>query len=273
MAVCVKSMYNQTDVGSLFQAMSMHRAMGAEKVYTYTPYSTSPEVQKAFSDLAGSFVHVFDWALPSFIPLNDEAHIPGNTKLNYKSNCTFLQGQTLQLLDCHYRNIYLYKYLAVIDRDEFAFPMATNTDTVAMLDKISERNHHQVSSFVFFAYQSCFDYEAFQGVRLRRWGRRGKLYSQLWSLYRYKSIHRPELVTFARIHRGEGHLHDAFPVLVSPVEGVLYHYRKYNESVKCVPWGPGEENIRASHLHHRDLIINYHYERTKQELAAKTKFS
>ena len=178
-----------------------------------------------------------------------------------------MQGQPLQTIDCQYRNMYLYKYIAVIDLDEFVYPMASNMNTVAMLDDIGERNKNQVSQFVFLAYQSCYDYEDLQGFRLRRWGNRGKLYGHLWDWYKFKSILRPELVTHARTHTCRALLNGTFTQIISPVEGNFYHYRN-----ECSPEELNSHMNFTSEIRRRHEVLSFYYNQTKTNFALKKSF-
>ena len=260
MAICLKSAFNQSDVGFLLQALDMKFSMGVDKIFTFSGYSNSAEVQEVLANLSGSSVQVFDWVLPSVINEEDT----GGNDVTYRANCTKMQGQPLQTLDCQYRNMYLYKYLAVIDLDEFVYPMATTMNTVAMLDNINERNKNQVAQFVFFAYQSCYDYESVHGLRLRHWGHRGKVYSHLWDWYKFKSIVRPELVTYTRTHTCWGLLNRTFTQFISPTEGNLYHYRN-----KCSTAKSNTLINLTSEIRRRNEVLSFHCNQTRTNFALK----
>ena len=263
MAICLKSTFNQSDVGFLLQALDMKFSMGVDKIFTFSGYSNSEEVQEVLANLSGSSVRVFDWVLPSVINEEDT----GGNDVTYRANCTKMQGQPLQTLDCQYRNMYLYKYLAVIDLDEFVYPMATTMNTVAMLDDISERNLNQSASFLFYHYQSCYGNETSQGLQLRNWGQRSTLFVNIWGpSYTFKCIHRPELVTYIGIHRFRDLLDDTWPVVVSPYEGNLYHFHRQCTAAESKPL----EN-QPIEIHQRDDVIMFHLNQTRKHLASNEK--
>ena len=163
MAVCMSTVFglNDIDKGFLLQSLDMKFSMGADKVFIYGSHDNAPEVQELMGGLTGLTVEVLDWVLPDVI----EPGVYLNA-VNGMNNCSRYNAQPLQYLDCHYRNMYKYRYLAVMDLDEFIFPMATSTDTVTMLDAISARNDHQVASFMFFFYQSCYFNEMYRGLQV-----------------------------------------------------------------------------------------------------------
>ena len=257
MAVCMSTVFglDEIDKGLLLQSLDMKFSMGADKVFIYGSYDNAPEVQELIDGLTGPSVQVLDWVLPDVIT-------PGiyHNAVKGKKNCSRYNAQPLQYLDCQYRNMYKYRYLAVIDLDEFIFPMETSIDSVAMLDDISARNNHQVATFMFFFYESCFYNEMFEGLQLRRWAHRAYLHTSIWVPYTFKCIHRPELVTYIRIHRYKGLLDGMFSTIVSPSEGNLYHFHR-----KCYS---AEQPIKLPQigLHPRDDVIDLYLNRTDKHL-------
>ena len=136
MAVCTSTIFNLTakDKGFLLQSLNMKFAMGANKIFIYGSLQNAPEIDELLSQLAGSSVQMMDWILPDVI--QPGIYLNAEKDMN---NCARYNAQPLQYWDCQYRNMYLYKYLAVIDLDEFVYPMATTMNTVAMLDDMSKR--------------------------------------------------------------------------------------------------------------------------------------
>ena len=221
-----------------------------------------PEIDELLSQLTGSSVQMMDWVLPDVI----QPGIYLNGKKGVK-NCARYNAQPLQYLDCQYRNMDIYKYLAVIDLDEFVFPMATSMNTVAMLDNISERNLNQAASFLFYFYQSCYGNETSKGLQLRNWGQRSTLYVNIWGpTDTFKCIHRPEFITHIGIHRYRELLHDTWPVIVSPYEGNLYHFQR-----QCTPAESKPMENQPIEMRQRDDVIMLHLNQTRKRLASKEK--
>ena len=264
MAVCTSTIFNLTaeDKGFLLQSLNMKFAMGVNKIVIYGSYQNAPEIDELLVQLAGPSIQMMDWILPDVI--QSGIYLNAEKDMN---NCARYNAQPLQYLDCQYRNMYLYKYLAVIDLDEFVYPMATTMNTVAMLDDISERNLNQSASFLFYHYQSCYGNETSQGLQLRNWGQRPTLFVNIWGpSYTFKYIHRPELVTYIGIHRFRDLLDDTWPVVVSPYEGNLYHFHRQCTAAESKPL----EN-QPIEIHQRDDVIMFHLNQTRKYLASNEK--
>ena len=250
MAVCTSTVSHLTarDRGFLLQSFHMKFEMGANKIFIYGGYQNSPEIDELLSQLTGPSVQMIDWVVPEVIR---------------NRTC----ARPLQYLDCQYRNMYLYKYLAVIDLDEFVYPMATGMNTVAMLDDMSKRNLNQAASFLFYHYQSCYGNETSEGLQLRRWGQRSTLHVSIWGpTYTFKCIHRPELVTYIGFPKFVELLYDTWPVVVSPYEGNVYYFHRPCAATESKPI----EN-QPVEMRQRDDVIMMHLNRTRKYLASNEK--
>ena len=264
LGICISNVFNlkSKDKGFFLQSLDMKFSMGANTIFIYGTYGNSHEIQELLSRLNGPSIRIIDFVLPDGIE-------PGFDYVYEKNviNGSRYNGQTLQYIDCQYRNMYLYKYLAVIDIDEFIYPMETSINTVALLDNISTKNNHQVAFFVFFNYQGCYDCEEFQGFQLRRFGLKpATLFGELWgkSKFKFKTIHRPELVTYFRTHNCFEPVNGSFGLTVNPSEAIVYHFR--NRS-KCSAGRRRQEHNSTSQKGHRHDVINGYFERYKKHLA------
>ena len=265
LGICVSNVFNfkTKEKGYVLQSLDMKFAMGANTIFIYGTLGNAHEIEELFSRLNGSSVQIIDFVLPDEIEPGFHYFAERNTKNGSRYN-----GQSLQYADCQYRNMYLYKYLAVIDLDEFVYPMATTMDTVAMLDNISAENNHQVAFFVFFNYQSCYDLDLFQDFQLRRWGLKATLVGELFvnSKFKFKTIHRPELATYVLTHNCFGSINGTFGLTVSPTQGIVYHFRK-----KCSAGNNHPQNNFTSEIYHRHNVINDYFEGHKKHLTLKRK--
>ena len=265
LGICVSNVFNlkSKEKGYVLQSLDMKFAMGANTIFIYGTYGNVHEIEELFSRLNGSSVRMIDFVLPDVMK-------PGFHYITERNpiNGSRYNGQSLQYVDCQYRNMYLYKYLAVIDLDEFVYPMETSTNTVSLLDNISEKNNHQVAFFVFFNYQSCYHWNVFQGFQLRRWGLDATLHGELWinSKFKFKTIHRPEFVTNCRTHNCFGPINGTFGLTVSPTQAIVYHFRK-----KCSAGNNHSQNNFTSEIYHRHDVINDYFEGHKKHLALKGK--
>ena len=252
MAVCTSTIYHLTakDKGFLLQSLNMKFAMGANKIFIYGSLQNNPEIDELLSQLAGPSIQMMDWILPDVI--QPGIYLNAEKDMN---NCARYNAQPLQYWDCQYRNMYLYKYLAVIDLDEFVYPMATTMNTVAMLDDMSKRKKNQVASFMFYQYQSCYVHKVFHGVQLRQWGRRAFLRTSPWVTI--KSIHKPEMVTYIQVHIPRDPLNQTYSLFVSPLEGNLFHFRQ-----KCSTSELEELKEMSPESRARDDVINMYFNRT-----------
>ena len=265
LGICISNVFKfePKDKGFILQSLDMKFAMGANTIFIYGTSGSAREIQELLSRLNSSSVRMMDYNLPDEIGPGFD--IRGERKEGSKQLSRY-NGQTLQFIDCQYRNMYLYKYLAVIDLDEFMYPMDPSMNTVALLDKISAKNNHQVAYFTFFDYKSCYTYDGFQGLKLRRWGFDGKMFGELWggNKFKFKTIHRPEFVVYCRTHNCWEPIKGTFGLTVSPTQAVVYHFRN-----QCPTENKYPQNNWTSEIRHRHDVINDYLRGLKKHLAIK----
>ena len=129
-----------SDKGFILQSLHMKFSMGANTIFIYGSYGNDPEIHDLLLNLNSSSIQFIDYVLPEAINQGHFYYATPDVK-----NCTRNYAHPLQYLDCQYRNMYLYRYLAGIDLDEFIYSNSTDTNTVKMLDDLRRKSEKKTS--------------------------------------------------------------------------------------------------------------------------------
>ena len=143
---CVKLLYNYKAPHKLIEFMEYQKIVGVDHVNIFDLEEPTDDVIK----VAGHYIEtgmltLQPWKLPmtSSLKLQDGGAIR-------------VHGQHAQIQDCLYRNMHKYKYIAVLDTDEFIIPhkagLMTHRDILRLLN---QRKSQHSSSFAFANAHFC----------------------------------------------------------------------------------------------------------------------
>ncbi|KAL4228749.1 hypothetical protein ACF0H5_011792 [Mactra antiquata] len=109
-AICLKILFGQVDVGLLVEWLEYNRLIGVDKIFMFT-YNITREV----SDVLKQYINVgFVEKRPYSYPSNKEYQV--GEKLR-----SYWEDEQVVVYDC-YQRLSLYRYISIIDMDEFIVP-------------------------------------------------------------------------------------------------------------------------------------------------------
>ena len=137
LAVCTSPIHTDAYAASYVQWMELQRLVGVSQVFTYA-FNPGPLLEPLMRHYEQQgFLRNFEWIIPRSILKNKEQQCllpffhPSRARDKYDSPpCTYHQdnydtpwwGQNLALNDCLYRARGRYRFVAIIDTDEFILP-------------------------------------------------------------------------------------------------------------------------------------------------------
>ena len=254
MGLCLSTVFGlkSSDMGFLLQSLHMKFSMGVQTIFIYGTHGNDPQINEVLVKLNSSSVQLMNYVFPDVITPGSYMSRPEMKKVNFR--CTRYNAQRLQYLDCQYRNMYLYRYLALIDLDEFIYPAGASGNLTGLLDQIIQDSRRNFASLYFPYFMSCYTEETVKGLKLRKW-QQGIFKGPK---IRYKSIIKPELVEHFSVHKANGPIKAARGCEVDSSRVVLYHMRE-----NC----PGKPLDGAKPETPRpDDIFQLHYNATKQKI-------
>lgn len=164
-AVVVKALdfYHDENVSvKLVEWIELLRLLGAQKLFLYV-LQVHPNIQKVLDHYSSDgFVSVHRTKWPGgFRNTTGQTH-------SYSSNQ--VQLELIPFNDCFYRNLYNYKYLAVIDVDEIIMPTGNLTSWAQMMDVVQERirnSEHYYVKYANYAFHNAYFLDRFYTAQQR----------------------------------------------------------------------------------------------------------
>ena len=216
MLVCSKTLYNYTSSYKLIEFLEFQRLMGVNKVVFYDYDNVSTEVINIIHHYTKTnFVLTLPWKLP----LRTYRRLHKGVQLK-------THGQQTQYNDCIYRYMNQYKYIAIIDTDEFIIPRNISVRNYKELLDNFDKN---ITSFVFARTHFCMTQKeaGSNDPRLLTTSvlKRGRPESYT-KAGRPKSIVNPRLVSVMSTHLVYTPLYTDFKIKNIPENvAVMHHYR------------------------------------------------
>ena len=134
--VCVKTLYDLKSPYRLIEFLEYQRMFGASNVAIYDYDKPSESVKDVISYYTKQgFLKTIPWKLP----LKTSKHSGRGVKIR-------TYGQRTQINDCIYRFMLMYKYIVIIDMDEFLVPVKDRIQNYTQLvnDTMARhQNHHK----------------------------------------------------------------------------------------------------------------------------------
>ena len=210
--VCVPPLFGQIDVTNVIEFIELARLFGAERIHFYD-YDVSPSVSRVllYYKTLG-IVDILPWKLDNRLK-NDQIHY---------------NGQSVNIQDCLYRNMFTTHYLAFMDIDEMVVPKK-HTNWSSMLTSIKNYTHHAGFSInsVFFdpEWRQKDSGYAVGGPRLR--SLMDIVRTKYLSSFRSKCMVNPQRIFEIGIHHVSKPIMATLQTVKLPEEIVLlHHYRR-----------------------------------------------
>ncbi|XP_037810587.1 uncharacterized protein LOC119602882 [Lucilia sericata] len=149
-AVCVKGVdFPHVDMSHRFvEYIETMRILGAQKIdmYRLQVHPNTTKVLKYYEDTG--FLEYRPMSLSTAV-----SNLPRYRHLEmYKNHHSYNMHEVVSYNDCLYRNMYRYKYVAVVDTDEIPLPLGNITnwhDLMTFAEKVTTKNCKKFASFCF----------------------------------------------------------------------------------------------------------------------------
>ncbi|XP_076363256.1 beta-1,4-galactosyltransferase galt-1-like [Tachypleus tridentatus] len=211
MAVCARPFFGPfNNTLALAEFIAVYIILGVHH-FTFYNYQISNETQIFISSLQeqGFQIELLPWSLPHSVIKK-----------------TWAYGQLASIQDCIYRNMFDYKYVALVDIDEFIFPRSHQTLQEMIMSMPVKTWSNLVFRNSFFCNQHPDDIRYPDIDIPLKTLKRVIREKTIWSPYaRSKLIVRPSKITTCGIHFVWKHLKAWNSLVVSPQVSILHHYR------------------------------------------------
>ena len=151
--------YTQDHIGRIIEYVELYRLLGVEKFFFYDTYNVEPVVDKLLKYYTESgVVDMRPWQFPMPAQQSRKLVVNGSRSNENPDDRLVFFGQQGALLDCVYRQVDEYKFLIVVDYDEFIMPKQHKTIPAmmrALEREYSENNASKVAGYTFPAFDIC----------------------------------------------------------------------------------------------------------------------
>ena len=227
--VCVKTLYNYSSSDNLIEFLEFQKLFGASHVKFYDFDNITEDVIKVIKYYKNTgFVSSQPW------PLKIKTH------RNYQKGVKIrTYGQEAQINDCVYRFMNKYKYIIIIDTDEFIIPRNKTIRSYKELIKQLLKNKKKVASLQFPHAHFCKSEKSvkssrkqFYDIQLSRIFKRSV--PSGYDSHTTKCIINPRRVEVMYMHWVMRELYPFTKVQqVPPYVGMLHHYHHHRKVKEC----------------------------------------